>query len=142
MALSTYWWLLAGAAVIAELLTGTVYLLLIGLGFCFAALAAYLGLPLPLQMVVAAVVGAGAVLLWRAIKRRQPAGPAPAANPNVNLDVGETVQIAQWEPDGTAFVHYRGARWTAIPRPGALPGSTGAHRIAEVVGNRLVVDKI
>nr|WP_233167753.1 NfeD family protein [Xylophilus sp. ASV27] len=133
---------MAGAAVIAELLTGTVYLLLIGLGFCFAALAAHLGLSLPLQMVVAAVVGAGAVLIWRAIKRRQPTGPRPGANPNVNLDVGETVQIAQWEPDGTAFVHYRGARWTAMPRPGSAPGGTGAHRIVEVVGNRLVIEKI
>ncbi|XAH21159.1 NfeD family protein [Xylophilus sp. GW821-FHT01B05] len=141
MALSTYWWLFAGVAVIAELLTGTVYLLLIGLGFCFAALAAHLGLPLPLQMVVAAVVGAGAVLIWRAIKRREPAGPAATANPNVNLDVGETLQVTQWEADGTAFVHYRGARWTAVPSPGSLPGSTGTHRIVEVIGNRLVVEK-
>jgi hypothetical protein len=37
-------------------------------------------------------------------------------------------------------VHYRGARWTAIHRAGVVP-SAGAHRVAELVGNRLLVDK-
>ncbi|MCS4511589.1 NfeD family protein [Xylophilus ampelinus] len=142
MALSTYWWLLAGAAIAAEMLSGTVYLLLIGGGFAAAAVAAHMGTSLPLQIVVAAAIGAGAVLVWRFLTRRAPSGPAASADPDVNLDIGETVQVVQWEPDGTAHVHYRGARWTVVPRPGALPGSTGAHRVVEVVGTRLVVDKI
>jgi membrane protein implicated in regulation of membrane protease activity len=54
--------------------------------------------------------------------------------------VVETIMIAQWNPDGTADVQYRGARWTAIHRAGATP-SAGAHRVAEMVGNRLLVDK-
>ena len=32
MAYSTVWWLIAGAAVVLELLSGTVYLLLLGAG--------------------------------------------------------------------------------------------------------------
>ena len=37
MANSTLWWLLAGAAVALELLSGTVYLLLMGLGIVMLA---------------------------------------------------------------------------------------------------------
>jgi hypothetical protein len=38
-------------------------------------------------------------------------------------------------------VRYRGAQWTVVPRPGAAP-ATGEHRVVEVVGSRLIVDKI
>ena len=71
---------------------------------------------------------------------RKHSEPPAQANANVNLDIGELVQIAQWNPDGTADVQYRGARWTAIHRPGVIP-SSGAHKVAELVGNRLLVDK-
>ncbi|MEG0922354.1 MAG: NfeD family protein, partial [Comamonas sp.] len=43
MALSSIWWLLTGIAVIAELLTGTLYLLMVALGLAAAAIAAHLG---------------------------------------------------------------------------------------------------
>jgi len=38
-------------------------------------------------------------------------------------------------------VRYRGASWTAIHRPGITP-STGMHRVAELVGSRLLVDPL
>ena len=44
MSESTLWWLLAGAAVGLELVTGTFYLLMIALGLGAAAMAAHLGL--------------------------------------------------------------------------------------------------
>jgi membrane protein implicated in regulation of membrane protease activity len=59
----------------------------------------------------------------------------------MNLDIGEQVLIEGWNADGTASVRFRGAQWTAVPRPGSTP-ATGLHRVAEVIGNRLVVDKI
>jgi len=37
-------------------------------------------------------------------------------------------------------VKYRGAQWTAVLRPGESP-QTGAHRVTELVGNRLIVEK-
>ena len=61
---STIWWLLAGGAVAVELMTGTFYLLLIALGLAAAALAAHAGTPLTVQMLVAAVVGGGTVVVW------------------------------------------------------------------------------
>jgi membrane protein implicated in regulation of membrane protease activity len=141
MAESTLWWLACGGAVAVELLTGTFYLLMLAIGLAAAALAAHLGYGQITQVVVAALVGGGAVVGWhqRQMGRRQQEPPA-AANANVNLDIGETLLIEAWNLDGTADVHYRGARWTAIHRSGVTP-SVGMHRVAELVGNRLLVDK-
>ena len=138
---SSVWWLLAGAAIAVELLTGTLYLLMLAVGMAGAAIAAHLGLSSALQTTVAAVVGGLAMLAWRTRQRLQPRAPAPQANADVNLDIGGTVQIARWNPDGSADVQYRGAHWVAIHRSGVSP-SAGPHRIAELVGNRLLVEKI
>jgi len=142
MADSTVWWLIAGAAIVLELLSGTIYLLLLSVGFAAAAVSAHLGASLSTQLVVAALVGVGAVLTWYLARRKDRAARPPSqANPDINQDIGGTVMIESWGPDGTTTVRYRGAQWTAIPRPGAAP-ATGMHRVAEVVGSRLVVDKI
>ncbi len=138
---STIWWLAAGAVVVTELLTGTFYLLMVAVGLVAAALAAHLGLPMTVQIVTAAIVGGGAVVAWYLIKKRRPGDPSARADRSVNLDVGETIMIESWSPDGTTAVKYRGATWTAIHRPGVTP-STGMHRVAELVGNRLLVDPV
>ena len=140
MAESTVWWLLAGGAVALELATGTFYLLMLAVGFGAAALAAHFGLGVQVQLVVAAAVGGGAVLGWHLFRGRGVA-PAPArANPDVNPDVGETVQVDSWREDGTATARYRGASWAVVAAPGTecVPG---AYRVREVVGNRLVVER-
>ena len=138
---STIWWLLAGITVAVELMTGTFYLLMLAIGLAAAALAAHLGLPTAAQVVMAALVGGGAVVAWYFIKKKRPGDPSARADRSVNLDVGETVQVDGWNADGTATVKYRGASWTAIHRPGITP-STGLHRVAELVGNRLLVDPL
>lgn len=140
MADSTFWWLLAGACIVLELVTGTFYLLMVALGFIAAALMAYLGVAMTGQIAMAAVVGGGAVAVWYAVRSRRPQGVAAQANPDVNMDIGETLTVQAWSPDGTASVHYRGARWTVVQRGAATP-EPGLHRVVAVVGNRLVVDK-
>lgn len=141
MAESTIWWILTGGAVAIELLSGTFYLLLLGFGFAAGALAAHLGMALPVQVVISAVAGGGSALAWYFVKKRRPAAAGASGNADVNLDVGASVLVDTWNPDGTAFVKYRGAQWTAVLRPGNAP-STGLHRVAEVIGNRLLVDKL
>ncbi len=140
MAESTIWWLLAGGTVAVELVTGTFYLLMLAIGMAAAAVTAHMGAGQIAQLVVAAVVGGGAVVAWHLKPKSSRPEPPAQANPNVNMDIGETVQIGAWNPDGTASVQYRGAHWTAIHRPGVSP-TPGAHRVAEMVGNRLLVDK-
>lgn len=141
MSESTIWWLLAGACVVLELVTGTFYLLMLAVGMMAAALAGQAGAGTVLQMLVAAGVGGGAVVVWYLIKKRKPSDPSARAERSVNLDVGEIVQIEAWNPDGTASVKYRGSHWTAIHRPGVTP-SAGPHRVGELVGSRLLVDKV
>lgn len=138
---STIWWLAAGTVVVAELLTGTFYLLMVALGLVAAAVAAHLGLATAAQMVAAAIVGGGAVVTCYIAKRKGPGEPSARADRSVNLDVGETIMIDNWNPDGTTTVKYRGTQWTAIHRAGVIP-STGMHRVAELVGSRLLVDPI
>jgi membrane protein implicated in regulation of membrane protease activity len=141
MADATVWWLVTGAAVAVELATGTFYLLMLAIGLAAGALAAHLGAGMTAQLVTAALVGGGAVALLYGLRRGRPAGPAAAANRDVNLDVGETLMVDAWQPDGTAQVRYRGANWTVTLLPGAAPAA-GLHRVRQVVGNRLVVEKI
>ena len=138
---STLWWLMAGVAVVAELLTGTFYLLMLAVGLGAGALAAHAGLGSVAQVLVAAGVGSATVLAAYFTRRARPGDPSPRADRSVNLDVGETIVIDSWNADGTTTVKYRGATWTAIHRPGVTP-STGMHRVAELVGSRLLVDPL
>jgi len=145
MTAATVWWLLAGAAVAAELITGTFYLLMLSIGLAAGALAAHAGLGLVGQLVAAAVVGGGAVVVWHRWRQMRPAEPAASANRDVNMDVGQSVVVTQWESDGTARVRYRGADWTAQLHPDAVsdaaeqPATPGPYRIVSVEGSRLLV---
>ena len=141
MAESTIWWLLTGTAVAVELLTGTFYLLMLALGMAAGALAAHAGLGTTAQLITAAAVGGGAVAAWHQQRRKHPKALAPSANHDVNMDVGETVHVDARNSDGTANVKCRDANCTVIALDGVVHG-TGAHRVREVVGSRLVVEKI
>ncbi|MES2978860.1 MAG: NfeD family protein [Pseudomonadota bacterium] len=138
---STIWWLFAGGAVIAELLTGTFFLLMVAFGMAAGALAAHAGAGLVTQIAVAAVTGGGAVVMLYLIKRRWPTDATPRADRSAVLDIGELLTIDAWAVDGTASVKYRGANWTVIHRPGHEP-SPGRYRVTEVVGNRLLVEPV
>jgi membrane protein implicated in regulation of membrane protease activity len=140
MADSTTWWLLAGAAVAVELLTGTFYLLMLAVGMAAGALAAHAGAGNATQLVAAAVVGGGAVAAWHIVRRRRFSTPAGAST-NMNLDAGGQVQVDAWGADNTASVRYRGSLWTAVPADGT-PQGPGLHRVREVNGTRLVVEKL
>ena len=140
MSESTIWWLLAGAAVGIELLTGTFYLLMLAIGLVAAAIASHLGLALTWQLVTAAVTGGGAVVLWYFLRGKQPDKKPAQSNADVHIDIGEPVFVDAWSIDGTANVKYRGSNWVAITHGSAL--SAGQHRIKELLGNRLVLEKI
>lgn len=140
MAESTIWWVLAGALVAIELITGTFYLLMLSLGMVAAALSAHAGVTTPVQILFASAFGCGSVVAWRIYRKSRPAPAGASANRSVNLDIGETVQVEAWRPDGTSHVKYRGADWLVSPEAGDVP-TPGPHRIVEVVGSRLIVKK-
>ncbi|HJU99865.1 MAG TPA: NfeD family protein [Burkholderiaceae bacterium] len=141
IAASTLWWLLAGIAIAAELLSGTFYLLMIALGLAAAAIVAHAGLAVGAQLVTAAIVGGGATALWHWKRYREPHASPARENRDVNLDIGEQVSVGAWAGDGTARVQYRGTTWTARLAAGAA-AAPGAHRVVAVEGNWLVLAPI
>lgn len=137
---TTAWWLVAGALVAAELLTGTFYLLMLALGAAAGALAGHLGLSPALQISCAAALGGAAVVAWHLRRRRMPPAAPPASNPDVNLDIGQTVQVENWSADGLTQVSYRGARWQAR-FVGTAPAQAGRHVIHAIEGSCLLLDR-
>jgi membrane protein implicated in regulation of membrane protease activity len=138
---ATLWWVAAGLAVVAELATGTFYLLMIALGLCCGALAAHLGLSGTWQVAAAAAVGAGATALWHWRRYSQPRSLPARENRDVNLDIGEHVSVALWAADQTARVQHRGTDWTARLQPG-FAAQPGPHKVVAVEGNWLVLAPI
>jgi membrane protein implicated in regulation of membrane protease activity len=139
--LATVWWVVTGVLVAVELATGSFYLLMLALGAAAAAIAAHLGLGVNAQLVVGAVIGAGAVAAWHFKRRSMPAGPAAAENRDVNLDIGETVQVNDWDTQGSGSTQYRGARWQVRHMGSGAPQS-GRFVIRRVEANRLFVESI
>ena len=128
------WLALAGMLVILEMFFGTFYLLMIALGMAAGALAALLGLSAEVQILLAAVIGAAAAL---ALRRRRPRKTDAARDPNINLDIGQSLHVSHWH-EGTARAMYRGALWDVELAHGAH-ARAGQFVIREVRGSRLIV---
>jgi membrane protein implicated in regulation of membrane protease activity len=131
------WLVGAGILVIAELFTGTFYLLMVAIGLGAGAIAAQFGLSGPMQTLTAAVVGLAATAILHRSRFGHPARGEATRDRNVNLDIGQRVAVNAWQ-NGHARVMYRGALWDVELGPGALP-EAGDYRIVEVLGNRLIV---
>lgn len=102
------WWIVAALLIGAELVTGTFYLLAIGVAAGLGGVAALLGAGEPTQFAVAGVLGVVLTILahrWRLAHAEPPPQPP--------LDVGQAVRVERWNPDGTARVAYRGSDWDA-----------------------------
>jgi membrane protein implicated in regulation of membrane protease activity len=137
---ATVWWIAAGVLVAAELASGTFYLLMLAVGAIAGALAAHLGAGLTSQVLSAALLGGAAVVGWHLKRSRMPAVLPATSNPDVNLDIGQSVQVEAWTPDGLAKVQYRGAAWQAR-FIGSTPAQSGRHVIRAVEGSCLLLDR-
>jgi membrane protein implicated in regulation of membrane protease activity len=141
MAQWVIWLLLAGAMVILEMFTGTFYLLMLGIGLAAGGLAALAGAAFPWQFMAAAVVGALAILALHH-SRLGRTHIDTARDPNVNLDIGQTIEVDHWHTiDGgisTARVMHRGAQWDVQLAPGGI-AQPGLFIIREVRGSRFIV---
>ena len=138
---SSIWWLLTGAAVAVELMTGTFYLLMFAVGLAAAAIAAHLGASVTSQLVIAALIGGGAVVAWHFLRGKKMVGKKAEFNSDVNMDIGQTVHVDTWQADGTATIKYRGANWTAQLQEGSSSGA-GAYSVEQVIGSRLILKKV
>jgi membrane protein implicated in regulation of membrane protease activity len=138
------WLVLAGALVILEMFSGTFYLLMIAIGMVAGAIAAFAGMPLEFQLLVAAVVGIVATTALHRSRFGKSKRTDSARDPNVNLDIGQAIDIAAWTDAGqagrrpTARAMYRGALWD-VELAGEGTPSPGRFTIREIHGSRLIV---
>lgn len=134
-----YWFGLAALTLIGEVMSGTFYLLLATLGLLGAGLVTLLGAGFAWQLLTFALVSlAGLMVLRRfGILRRKRGDPARSIN--LNLDIGQIVEVGSWSPQGTSRVTHRGAQWDAVPVDASAPLVSGSHRIVAVDGTRLVL---
>lgn len=103
-------WLIAGfVLVIVELVTGSFYLLVLGVGAFAGALVAYFKLGFWMQAMAAAMVTIAGVMWVRT--RPRDLEDAPMAS----LDVGQLASFESWsnQAAGSARVRYRDTQWDA-----------------------------
>jgi len=132
------WFGLSALALIGEVMTGTFYLLLVAVGLAAGGLAAMVDVGFQWQLVIAGLAALAGLPILRAtgvLKKRE---VNSARNADVNLDIGQIVQVQAWSQDRTARVSYRGANWQAVLATGQ-PCLTGPHEIVEIHGSQLTV---
>ena len=129
-------WLAAGfVLVIAELVTGTFFLLVLGIAAFAGSATAWFGLGFWLEALCAATVAVAGVL-WVRRQRKSMQQPDMAS-----LDVGQAVAFDAWvsREQGTARVKYRDALWDAEIEGERELGHGQALFIHAVDGNTLKV---
>jgi len=129
------WAILGLALVIIELMTGTFYLLMLGLAAFGSALAAWFNLGIGMQSVVAAVIaGAGCygVYVYRARNAQGQMAP---------IDAGQPSSFENWVDQRArlARVRYRGASWDALVEGEASVDSGAMLYVVSTNGNTLKV---
>jgi membrane protein implicated in regulation of membrane protease activity len=131
------WAIVALVLVIAELVSGTFYLLMLGVAAFGAAAAAWLGREFAVQCVVAAALGVAGCYGVHLYRVRSGAQRMPP------IDLGMPARFESWLDAGSrlARVRYRGASWEAqVEGADALePGATLFVLAAD--GNTLRVAK-
>jgi membrane protein implicated in regulation of membrane protease activity len=115
------WWIVAAIVIGAELVSGTFYLLAVGVAVALGGVAAWLGADLALQFGIAGILGVVLTVIAHRWRLRHATPPLQSS-----LDVGNAVQVETWNADGTARVAYRGSTWDAelatpeVSRAGSL----------------------
>lgn len=133
------WLILAGVLAVSELMSGTFYLLIFAAGAGTASALAYGDFSITAQLLASGAVSLAGWLLVRRI-RPPKSGNAPESDPNLNMDIGTTVQIASADGGKISVIH-RGAKWDAQIEDGGTPDLRKDYVIAKVRGSHLVLSE-
>lgn len=112
---STIWWVLCGLLVATELSTGTLYLLLLALGAALAAILGYFDASFSIQITAAALLSMISCGVLYQLRKNKTSTLASTHNSN-NLDIGQIVQVEQWQFHDSTEVQYRGVQNTVVGR--------------------------
>lgn len=132
------WFVAAVALVIVELNTGTFYLLMVAVGLAAGGVGALLGLSPGAQTLVAALVAAVLIAGLRRTRFGKLRRGTAASDPDVNIDIGQELDVPAWDVNRCARVPYRGADWNVELAPDCA-AAPGRYRIVAVRGSTLVV---
>ena len=129
------WAILGLTLVIVELLTGTFYLLVLGIAAFGAALAAWLGQGFPLQAIVAAVIAALGCYGVHVYRTKNTTRQMP------HVDAGQPASFEGWVDQGArlARVRYRGTSWDALVDGDAAVDAGAMLYVVTANGNTLKV---
>ena len=131
-------WLIAGfLLVIVELVSGTFYLVVLGVAALAGGAVAYAGLPVSVQAVVAAALAVGGVFWVNRVRRRSTGVKMRS------LDIGQPARFDRWvdRAAGQARVKHRDALWDATV-VGEISGEPGeVLTVISIDGNTLKVSK-
>jgi membrane protein implicated in regulation of membrane protease activity len=133
------WFIAAFALVGAELMAGTFYLLVIGLGLAAGGVAALCGVEFGVQVAVAALLSVAGIVILR---KTRAGAMLRRGGPQVSMDVGQTVHVIERRADGSLRVDYRGSQWDAEadePLPEGPAKTIGTLYIRAVRGTKLIV---
>lgn len=132
------WWLTALVLVIAEMSSGTFYLIAVAAGLAVAGVVAYLGMAWSGQAAVAAVLCSASVA---GIYRWKKQHARPHEQVNFANDIGQTVRVVSWSDERHARVSYRGAEWDAeLAGKAATDATRQTWRIKDIIGSRLIIE--
>jgi len=128
MFMSVFWAVLAGAALVAELLTGTLYLLVLGASASAACVLAFTtGASSAVQFALFSVLCVPGVVGLRMRKVKEL--PTVMAS-----DIGATVEVLAVREDGTFRVRHSGSDWDAVLVEDATAGD--APKWLTIVGTQ------
>jgi membrane protein implicated in regulation of membrane protease activity len=131
-------WVLIGIGlVVAELATGTLFLLFLGVAALVGALVAFLGFNFFFQAIAATAVAVAGVLGVQRRRHNRPEIPMPS------IDLNQPVVWEGWIDRNTAMgrVKYRGATWDAHMHDENAAETGEVLYIVGVDGNMLHVSK-
>jgi membrane protein implicated in regulation of membrane protease activity len=129
------WAIIGLALVIVELLTGTFYLLVLGLAAFGAALAAWLHQPFPVQALVGAAIAAAGCFGVHIYRSKNANQQMP------QVDAGQPAAFESWldQASRRARVRYRGASWDAVVDGESVPETGASLYVTATHGNTLRV---
>ena len=129
-------WVVVGLTLaIVEMLSGTFYLLMLGIAAFGGAAAAYLGFDFPVQSLVAGIVAAAGCYGVYEYRARN------AAKQMKPVDAGQPANFEHWVDAGArlARVRYRGASWDARVAGEQNPEAGAVVYVLQTHGNTLEV---
>ncbi len=130
------WFIAAFVLVAAELMSGSLYLLVIGAGAAAAGVLALAGVGFAAQIALAAVVSVAGIAVLKLLRR---GGKGESGNAALSFDAGQIVEVIEQRADGGLRVNYRGTQWDAEIEGGGTAAPGERLTIKSTRGNSLIL---